>query len=209
MIFPFIVVALLQASLAAPPPALATEAQPDNGHGSGLPALDYPASALRAGQQGIVGFELSIAPDGTVSRCLVTKSSGASALDDETCRAMLAQARFHPARDAQGKAVEGRYRGRINWRLPQDAAPAARPRSVFMPAAEKNYTLVRSYIVEPGGENTHCRIERVEGLVFDRNPVGDMPCDGARSGNGYVDNDGKPVRRRVTTTIIRSVETVP
>lgn len=209
MALSFAIALFLQAPVAVPPPAQATPAQPDNDHGNWLPRLDYPASALRAGQQGVVAFELGITPDGGVSRCFITRSSGVSALDDETCRVMMAQARFHPARDAQGHPVEGGYRGRIDWKLPQGSQPAAPRDKVFMPAAEKDYTLVRSYIVEPGGENTHCRVERVEGLAFDRDPVGPVSCDGARSGDGYVDDHGKPVRRRVTTTIIRSVETIP
>lgn len=208
-----VIAMLMQAPVASPPPSppptQAVDAAPDNDHGSWLPKLDYPSSALRAGQQGMVGFLLRIAPDGGVSSCIVTTSSRASALDEETCRVMIAQARFHPARNAQGQPVEGSYRGRIDWKLPQGTAPAAGRGSIFMPAGEKDYTLVRSYIVEPGGENTHCRVERAEGLTFDRNPVGPISCNGARSGNGYVDDQGKPVRRRVTTTIIRSVETVP
>src|SRR5918998_14963 len=47
---------------------------------------DYPASAVRAGEAGATGFRLEVGPNGRVTNCSVTSSSGSSALDSTTCR---------------------------------------------------------------------------------------------------------------------------
>jgi protein TonB len=81
---------------------------------------DYPDSALRAGEQGTTGFRLTIGPDGRVSGCEVTSSSGSSALDSATCRIMKSRARFTPAHDSTGKAVGDSQSARIRWVLPKE-----------------------------------------------------------------------------------------
>jgi TonB family protein len=111
----------------APPPA-----PPQAGTGS--PAVlqgsfaslvtptDYPAAARRNGEQGTVGFRLTVDSDGRVSDCVVTKSSGSSALDAATCRIAAARARFRPARDRDGKAVRDYIPAHIRWALPGAAS---------------------------------------------------------------------------------------
>lgn len=85
---------------------------------------DYPASAQRAGEQGKVGFTLTIGTDGRVTGCRVTSSSGSSSLDSTTCRLLQRRARFTPARDARGNPVAADHSGSINWRLPVPPSPA-------------------------------------------------------------------------------------
>jgi periplasmic protein TonB len=86
---------------------------------------DYPAAALRAGQQGAVGFALDVGPDGRVSGCTITRSSGSSELDSTTCRLIRSRARFTPALDSAGLTVSDEVHGRINWVLPSPPpAPA-------------------------------------------------------------------------------------
>jgi len=82
-----------------------------------LSADDYPASALRAEEQGTVFFTLEVGPDGRVARCTVTSSSGSAALDSATCRMMTARARFRPALDRRNRPVAGTFRSRITWRI--------------------------------------------------------------------------------------------
>ena len=65
---------------------------------------DYPASALRAEQEGTVGFELEIDETGRVTACRITRSSGFSSLDANTCRVTYRR-KFRPALDASGKPV--------------------------------------------------------------------------------------------------------
>jgi protein TonB len=84
--------------------------------------MDYPAAALRAGEQGIVRFRLVIGQDGRVTGCAITESSGSAILDSSTCRLMVRRARFTPARDAEGRPVEGEIESGIAWKL-SDPAP--------------------------------------------------------------------------------------
>ena len=81
---------------------------------------DYPAAALRGNDQGTTGFSLTIGPNGRVTDCSVTASSGSSALDQATCRILRSRARYTPARDASGNPTSGRDSGRVTWRLPAD-----------------------------------------------------------------------------------------
>jgi periplasmic protein TonB len=87
---------------------------------------DYPAEAIAAREEGVVGFTLDVGPEGRVTACAVTRSSGSSALDGTTCRLMTSRARFTPAVDAAGEPVADHLAGRIVWRLPPPA-PAVAP----------------------------------------------------------------------------------
>jgi protein TonB len=84
---------------------------------------DYPADALAAREQGIVGFALDVGPNGRVSGCTITRSSGSSELDSATCRLIRSRARFTPALDAAGATISDEVRGRINWVLPPPPPP--------------------------------------------------------------------------------------
>jgi protein TonB len=81
---------------------------------------DYPASAIRAEQQGTTGFRLTVGTDGRVTGCDVTSSSGSPALDQATCRIMRSRARFTPARDDHGNPTTDSVSSRIRWVLPAD-----------------------------------------------------------------------------------------
>jgi protein TonB len=78
---------------------------------------DYPASALRAEEEGVTGFRLTVGPNGRVTACSVTSSSGSGALDSATCRLLTARARFTPARDSSGNATTDTVAARIVWRI--------------------------------------------------------------------------------------------
>ena len=90
---------------------------------------DYPAAALRAEEQGAVGFSLDVDASGRVMACTVTSSSGFSILDSTTCRLMTMRARFRPARDSDGGPTADRAIGRIVWRIekPPEPEPTAPP----------------------------------------------------------------------------------
>lgn len=102
-------------ALLAPPTAARAEAN----LASYFSDVDYPAEAIRAGEQGLVAFRLQVAADGAVTTCTVEKSSGSASLDAATCRIMSERARFTPARDANGQATTDSFTGRIRWRLPE------------------------------------------------------------------------------------------
>ena len=88
---------------------------------------DYPAAALRAEEQGTVGFRLDVGADGRVTNCSITSTSGSASLDSTTCRLLRSRARFNPARDSNGNATTDSTYGRITWRLPVDAPPTPVP----------------------------------------------------------------------------------
>ena len=81
---------------------------------------DYPAAALRGNDEGSTGFRLTIGPNGRVTDCQVTASSGSAALDQATCRILRSRARYTPARDTSGNPTSGTDSGRVTWRLPAD-----------------------------------------------------------------------------------------
>jgi protein TonB len=81
---------------------------------------DYPDSAIRNEEQGTTGFRLDVGPDGRVSNCTITQSSGSGSLDNTTCRLMRSRARFTPATDSTGAKTSDSVSGRIRWVLPSD-----------------------------------------------------------------------------------------
>jgi len=94
-----------QAATAIPAPASAPAMQRARAHAnlaSLISHYDYPPNALGAQLQWRVEFNLTVGPDGRVTDCTVTSSSGIPAIDRTTCRLMRARARFTPARDADG-----------------------------------------------------------------------------------------------------------
>lgn len=92
-------------------------------------AKHYPQRALKAGEQGQVGFRLTVAPDGSLADCEVTISSGFKALDAETCEIMVTYARLKPVRDGEGRGIRSTSDGMINWKLPAKAiAAGTKPR---------------------------------------------------------------------------------
>ena len=85
---------------------------------------DYPLSSVKAGEQGTVRFRLAVGPDGRVTNCEVTGSSGSSALDNTTCRLMRSRARFTPGRDRDGNPTADSFSSSITWRIAEPAPPA-------------------------------------------------------------------------------------
>ena len=99
------------------PPAVATPLTPRGQPGSWVTNDDYPPSAQRDGVEGVTAFALAVGPDGKVTGCSVTASSGSSLLDDTACRLLTRRARFNAAKDASGAGVAATYRGRFRWQI--------------------------------------------------------------------------------------------
>ena len=79
---------------------------------------DYPARALRSGDEGLAGYRLVIASSGKVTACDITRSSGSADLDRETCRLLAKRAQFSPATDQTGAKVVGTFSGSVRWDIP-------------------------------------------------------------------------------------------
>ena len=101
------------------PREVARGATPRGNPGSWIRPDDYPSRAMKAGEEGTVRFNLTIGPNGSVASCQVVGSSGSSALDEAPCRIVSRRARFNPAIDSAGTAVEGRYANAVRWQLPE------------------------------------------------------------------------------------------
>lgn len=99
--------------------AAPVSAKPANFPGYWATNDDYPSSAMRARQEGEVGFLLTIGTDGAVAECRVVSGSGFPNLDDGTCPLVRRRAKFEPARDANGAAATGYYLSRVMWKIPQ------------------------------------------------------------------------------------------
>lgn len=80
---------------------------------------DYPARPLREGVEGVTVIALAVDPQGRVSGCEVTASSGSADLDDATCRTLTRRGRFTAARDNDGSPVSASYFTRIRWTIPR------------------------------------------------------------------------------------------
>lgn len=90
---------------------------------------NYPPAAMRAGQEGMVSVTLAINPEGLVSGCRVTQSSGVPTLDDRTCILATRRGRFAPARQGD-QAVAATYDLRnVEWRIRDMSVHVARSTS--------------------------------------------------------------------------------
>jgi len=78
---------------------------------------DYPIAAKRAGIEGAVAVRFTIRPTGRVSGCEIVKSSGSADLDNTTCQLIERRFRYHPARDAQGRAIAETATKLYTWGL--------------------------------------------------------------------------------------------
>lgn len=109
---------------------------------------DYPAAALRNGEEGTAAFAIAIDPAGRVTACSITQSSGSASLDATTCSILQRRARYTPARDSGGAAVEDRSHGRVRWTLPSQQP---------IPFADHRMALI--YTIDAAGTVARCRVE--------------------------------------------------
>lgn len=115
---------------------------------------EYPARALAAGEQGSVGFKVTLDRDGYASACEVTHSSGHKRLDQETCDLILSRATFKGIKDGNGRKVSSVHEGVINWRLPGSSA-----------APSKNWAAAGAGVAKP--EKKVCRRRVKTGSLAD------------------------------------------
>jgi len=123
ILIPAAALALPMGASSAPAEAaeIVVPARPRGDPQSLIGGKDYPASALRAGEQGTVRYILEIGADGRVGGCRVTRSSGSSRLDSATCRIMTERGRFTPAVDSQGNPAPSQEAQAVAWSLPAQA----------------------------------------------------------------------------------------
>jgi TonB family protein len=89
---------------------------------SGAASGDYPVTAIRRGEQGVVDMILQIDQGGRVTDCRIANSSGYDELDAASCKSAR-HARYAPARDAQGNPVAAHLSTQSVWSLPDRGTP--------------------------------------------------------------------------------------
>lgn len=109
------------AVVAPPPPRVQPKsAQPKGNPGNWATTNDYPTRALREEREGTTSFRVTVGPDGRVTSCDITGSSGSDDLDAATCSNVTRRARFNPATDGDGNPTTGSYSNRVRWVIPKD-----------------------------------------------------------------------------------------
>lgn len=81
----------------------------------GIYDRDYPRRVFEAGIGGTVYLRFVVAPNGRVSECRVTRSSGNRELDATTCNLIQRRFRYRPARDAGGNPIAETIVGQHEW----------------------------------------------------------------------------------------------
>jgi protein TonB len=92
---------------------------------------DYPPGLGEAGVSGRVSVIFSIQPNGRVTDCRITRSSGSEALDVTTCRIIEQRYVFEPSRDERGRAILSRMTENHEWivqDMPREREPPRRRR---------------------------------------------------------------------------------
>ena len=116
-----VVVLAPPAPVAPPPPKFAPKGpKPKNDQASWVTTDDYPSRALRENRTGLSGFSLTVGPDGRVTDCQITSSSGSPDLDEAACTYAKRRARFAAATDGSGSPTSGSYPGRVRWVVPKE-----------------------------------------------------------------------------------------
>ena len=81
----------------------------------GIGPADYPQGLRDRGVGGRVFMTFTVAPNGRVTRCSVTRSSGVPELDQLTCRLIQQRFVFHPSTDRTGRPIADEVEGEHLW----------------------------------------------------------------------------------------------
>jgi len=93
-------------------------ARPSNSPSRWITTNDYSRSDLVREREGTADYRLVIGSDGRVNACEITRSSGHSTLDRNTCRLIERRAEFNAAKNDRGEATVGTYTGSVTWQIP-------------------------------------------------------------------------------------------
>ncbi|MEP7351257.1 MAG: energy transducer TonB [Sphingorhabdus sp.] len=102
-----------------PPPPQRPKPVPKGNPGNWANTNDYPSRALQQEREGTTGFTVTVGPNGRVTACNVSSSSGHADLDQATCTNVTRRARFDPALDSSGNPTTGTYSNRVRWQIPK------------------------------------------------------------------------------------------
>lgn len=112
---------VIQTATPPPPPPAASKARGASPKNQSSWAAriqeNYPTRAARDQREGRVGVRVTIGPDGKVSACTVSSSSGSPDLDQAACDGMTRYARYNPALDEAGNPTTGSASTAIVYKL--------------------------------------------------------------------------------------------
>lgn len=77
---------------------------------------DYPAAGLRRGEQAVMKMRIIIDETGSVEKCVIDKATDTEKLESRAC-AMMENAKFEPALDADGKPFRSYFATTITYRF--------------------------------------------------------------------------------------------
>ena len=83
---------------------------------SNIPNREYGRLAATGIPSGLVGVMIRVNPDGSVSNCRISRSSGDPSIDALVCQLTLQYVHFDPARDPAGRPVAQDIIYFPNWR---------------------------------------------------------------------------------------------
>lgn len=119
---------------------------------------DYPPDAIARKAAGTVHFAVEIGADGQPTSCRIVKSVGNAALDDATCKALMARARFHPLVDKKGKPTTATFDQVVRWKLPAISTEAISDR-----------TFTAHALIDPKGDVVECAMSGSGSTRFGQN----------------------------------------
>ena len=106
---------------APPPPRIQPKSPTPKGNpGNWANSNDYPNRALREEKEGTTRVRVTVGPDGRVTSCDVTGSSGSDELDSTTCSLITRRGRFNPATDGEGQPTSGSWSTAVRWQIPKE-----------------------------------------------------------------------------------------
>ncbi|MEM1133616.1 MAG: energy transducer TonB [Pseudomonadota bacterium] len=79
---------------------------------------DYPTDMLNSRQPAIVSARLMIDREGQLTGCHIQRTTRPKEFDDAVCGSIKKRARFEPAIDASGEAIDSYYRIDIRFQIP-------------------------------------------------------------------------------------------
>lgn len=100
-------------------PSAGTPARPITPMTQWFNSDDYPDEALRNEWEGRVQMTWTVDESGRAVDCVIVQSSGHDVLDEAACRAVMARARYAPARDAKGREIRTTATTGIKWTIPE------------------------------------------------------------------------------------------
>ncbi len=95
----------------------AKAATPSVNPGLWITPADYPRDLLGARMDGVVGFRTTVSKEGRAVYCQITSTNRPQMFDDTVCVAILRNARFNPALDAEGQPTVGFYSNQMRFQV--------------------------------------------------------------------------------------------